>query len=347
MSQPQLRAGIIGLGFIGAGDQVAGDRLGQRVADLDGHHRGALSNHPRVELVAGSSQDAGRRDRFQKSSGAKTYADWQEMLAAEQLDIVSIASMTPSHAEQTLGCVAAGVRAVYCEKPVASTLAEAEEMVEACRRSGTLLVINHNRRFSPTYRQLAEFIARGSLGDLITVSARWATGRLGNVGTHMIDAIRMLTRREVRAVSATLDLSARPDCRGAEFIDPGGWATLRMDGGLMGMLNAPDYAKDPAEICVSGSLGRAVVQGSAVRVDMWGGQSEQWSATASQMTSMDVAVSEIVAALDEGKSLTSTGEDGLRALEVILGCHLSHERNAAWTELPLEAIHKQRILRAG
>ena len=347
MSQPKLRAGIIGLGFIGAGDQVAGDRLGQKVADLDGHHRSALSNHPRVELVAGSSQDAGRRERFQQSTGARTYADWRQMLAAENLDIVSIASMTPNHSEQTIGCVNAGVRAIYCEKPIAATLAEAEAMVAACHRAGSLLVINHNRRFNPTYRQLAEFIAAGQLGDLITVSARWATGRLGNVGTHMIDAIRMLTRRDVRAVSATLDMSARPDCRGAEFQDPGGWAMLRMDGGLMGQITAPDYAKDPAEIVVSGSLGRAVVQGNAVRIEMWGGPSELWPIPASQLTSMDVAVSEIVAALDEGNPLTSTGEDGLRALEVILGCHVSHERNATWTELPLAPADKQRLLRAG
>ena len=347
MSQTKLRAGIIGLGFNGGGDQVAGDRLGQKVADLDGHHRSALSNHLRVELVAGSSQDAGRRERFQQSTGARTYADWRQMLAAENLDIVSIASMTPNHAEQTIGCVKAGVRAIYCEKPIAATLAEAEAMVTACHRAGSLLVINHNRRFNPTYRQLSEFITDSQLGDLITVSARWATGRLGNVGTHMIDAIRMLTRREVRAVSATLDMSARPDCRGAEFRDPGGWAMLRMDGGLMGQISAPDYAKDPAEICISGSLGRAVVQGNAVRIDFWDGRGEHWPTPDSGVTSMDVAVSEIVAALDHGQPVRSTGEDGLRSLEVTIACHVSHERYAAWTELPLEQTERQRVLQAG
>ena len=43
------RAGIIGLGFIGAGDQVSGDALGQRVEDLDGTHASALAGHPRIE----------------------------------------------------------------------------------------------------------------------------------------------------------------------------------------------------------------------------------------------------------------------------------------------------------
>ena len=49
MSDPTYRAGIIGLGFIGGGDQVSGDRLGQRVTNLDGNHRETLSNHPRFQ----------------------------------------------------------------------------------------------------------------------------------------------------------------------------------------------------------------------------------------------------------------------------------------------------------
>ena len=64
MAKSTYRAGIIGLGFIGGGDQVSGDALGQQVGDLDGTHLAALSSHPRVDLVAGSSRDEGRRLRF-------------------------------------------------------------------------------------------------------------------------------------------------------------------------------------------------------------------------------------------------------------------------------------------
>ncbi len=58
------KAAVIGLGFIGAGDQVSGDALGQKVENLDGTHAQALAAHERVELVAGSSRDEGRRIRF-------------------------------------------------------------------------------------------------------------------------------------------------------------------------------------------------------------------------------------------------------------------------------------------
>src|SRR5258708_9411918 len=99
MTESIYRGGIIGLGFIGGADQVSGDALGQRVVDLDGTHLDAMSNHPRVELVAGSSRDADRRERFARRTKAYTYADWREMLDREPLDIVSVATYAPEHAE--------------------------------------------------------------------------------------------------------------------------------------------------------------------------------------------------------------------------------------------------------
>jgi predicted dehydrogenase len=227
----RYRAGIIGLGFIGAGDQVSGDAIGgQQVSQLDGTHAEACSRHPRVELVAGSSRDAGRRERFAARSGCRVYADWREMLGKEQLDIVSIATYSPTHADMTIECTARGVKAIYCEKPIATRLTEAEAMVDACASTGALLAINHNRRFNPNYRRLRDFIADGKLGELTSVLLRWGSGRLGNVGTHLIDAACMITGRRVAAVSATLDLSAKADCRGAEFYDPGGFGWMRLDG---------------------------------------------------------------------------------------------------------------------
>ena len=89
------RAAIIGLGFIGAADQTSGDALGQQVENLDGTHLGALAENPRIQLVAGSSRDQGRRSRFEERNGVRTYADWREMIATEALDLVSVATYTP------------------------------------------------------------------------------------------------------------------------------------------------------------------------------------------------------------------------------------------------------------
>ena len=347
MNAPIYRAGIIGLGFIGGGDQVSGDRLGQRVTDLDGNHREAFSNHLRVRLVAGSSRDAGRRERFAERTEARTFADWREMLVSERFDIVGVASFAPSHAELVEACAQCGVRAILCEKPIATRLADAERMIAACQQAESLLVINHNRRFHPHFRELTRRIATGELGELTGVWLQWGTGRLGNVGTHFIDAALMLTGRRVQSVSATLDLTGRADCRGSEFRDPGGWALLRFDNGLIGHVHAPDNPTGPAEVAIQGTLGRARIGGGITSIEWWNGQRETLSPPNDSTTSMDIAVHEIVAWLDDRTPLSCSADDSLRTLEIILACHASHARQAAWVELPLTGADRDRVVQSG
>ena len=125
-ASPIYRAAVVGLGFIGGGDQVSGDAIGgQQVSNLDGTYAGALAKNPRIQLVAGSSRDAGRLDRFAQRTGARTHADWREMLDKENTYIVSVATYAPFHADITIACAKKGVRVIYCEKPVATRLADA------------------------------------------------------------------------------------------------------------------------------------------------------------------------------------------------------------------------------
>lgn len=328
MTNSTYRAGIIGLGFIGGADQVSSDALGQQVRGLDGTHLVALSNHPRVNLVAGSSRDSGRRERFAQRTNARTYSDWNEMLAQEELDIVSVATYAPVHAEITIGCAERGVRVIYCEKPIATRLPGAEQMVKACDNTGTLLLINHNRRFNLNHRRLRDLVTEDGLGELTSASLQWGSGRLGGVGTHMIDTVYMLTGREVRAVSATLDLSGRPDCRGPQFRDPGAWGMMRLDDGLIVTVDAADYAKVPGRIILNGAKGQAIVAGNAVTLEYWDGHHEHWPSPGNETMSMDRAVAEAVSWLDDGTSFPYPAEEAIRTLEAILGFHASHAHNA-------------------
>jgi predicted dehydrogenase len=331
-----FKAGIIGLGFIGGADQVSGDALGQQVADLDGTHFVALSRHPQVDLVCGSSRDDGRRERFEKrSGGAKTYSDWREMLATENLDIVSVATYAPQHAGMVIEAARQGAKAIFCEKPIAQTVPDSERMLAACEESGTLLVINHNRRFNPQYRRLRDVIAAGELGELTSASLQWGSGRLGNVGTHMIDALQMLTSQQVVAVSGTLDLTGRADCRGPAFKDPGGWGMLRLESGLIVTVDAADEARVPAQITVNGTLGRAMTGGRDVTIEFWTGESKTWTSPPDAGSSMDLAIEEIVRTLASEEPFPWSPCESMRTLEAIVGFHASHARDAAWTSLPL------------
>jgi predicted dehydrogenase len=347
MADNNYRAGIIGLGMIGGADSASAEAIGQSVDRLDGTHYGALSDHDRVQVVAGSSRDAGRRDRFAQRSGANVYADFREMLEREKPDIVSIASYSPAHAEHAVASAEAGAKAIYCEKPVTTTAADGDRVVAACQKHGTLLIVNHQRRFDPNLQKLREMITAGQLGDLTSCLLQWGSGRLGNVGTHTIDAIRMLTSRQVEAVSGHLDLSRRPDCRGSDFQDPGGWGMLRMEGGLIVLVDAADYGTVPFLLVLNGTKGLARIGGDGVRLEMADGKTEHWPVVRDKTTFMHGAVAEIVNCLDGDKTPAIPTDDAVRTLEAIVAFHVSHDRHAAWVDLPLRGADRQREVRSG
>jgi predicted dehydrogenase len=346
------RAGIIGLGFVGAGDQASGDILGQRVENLDGNHFAAYNNHPRIEIVCGSSRDTGRRNRFADRSGARVYAAWREMLRSHDLDIVSIATYTPVHKEMTIACADAGIPVIYCEKPIAQTVADARRMLKRCNDTGSLLVINHNRRFNPNFRRLRSLIDAGGLGKLITISVRWGSGRLGNIGTHVFDAVMMLSGQVPAAVSGTLDNSAYSDCRGKEFYDPGGWGLIRLEGGCMVMVDAANQAKCPMVIDLQGTEGSASVHGREVTITT-GDKTELWPDETGDRSSMDAAVDEIIGWLDNRKTNGPTGvfsydpAEAVGTLETIAAFHVSDTRSSAWVDLPLKSRDRDLIIRSG
>ena len=331
----QYKAGIIGLGFIGAADQVSGDVLGQQVENLDGTHIVGYESHPRVDVIAGSSRDPGRRERFAARTGAKTYELWRILLEKETFDIISVATYAPYHAEITVACAEAGVPAIYCEKPIATKLEDANRMVEACDKAGSLLVLNHQRRFNTNCRKLRDYIAAGEIGDLTSASIEWGNGRLGNVGTHMIDGLMMLTGRKVERVSGHLDLAGKPDCRGAEFTDPGGWGLLILEDNLHVTLNAPDYATMPGCITINGTLGRTLTNQTDVTIEKWDGTRDYWEAPPKSPSGMDRAVDEIVQVLDGGFTFPYAAEEGRLTFEAIVGMHASHHKDSALVDLPL------------
>ncbi len=271
------------------------------------------------------------------------------MLVEEELDIVSVATYSPAHAEITIGCADHGVPVVYCEKPIATRLPDAEQMIRACEKADTLLVINHNRSFDRNYRRLCNYIADGKLGELTSVYLQWGGGRLGNVGTHALDATLMLTGTRIEAVSGTLDLAGKPDCRGPAFRDPGGWALMRLQDGGMVVVDAADYATSPFRIIVNGTKGRAIAGlfKMGFLLEYWDGRTETCPKPPTSPSGMDVAVSEIVDWLGSRKSLTYPAEQAVHTLEAILALHAPHALNGAWCPLPLSEEDRHREVKSG
>ena len=119
------------------------------------------------------------------------YPTIEAMLEKARPDIVSVCTWHLLHPPQTIAVAQAGVKGIICEKPMAIGLGAADSMVQACRTSGTKLVIGHQRRFTPGWEKARELMRQKAIGAPLWVSCKVAEG-LTNWGTHVIDGARFV-----------------------------------------------------------------------------------------------------------------------------------------------------------
>lgn len=190
MSVNKLRAGVIGLGAMGR------------------HHVRVYNDLSSVELVAVADVSADAVAREANRFGVKGYADFGQMLDEQRLDLVSIVVPTSLHRNVVLKAIDHRVN-VLVEKPIASTVAEAHEMIEAARHAGVRLMVGHIERFNPAILELKRRIDQA--GTVFQVSARRVgpfPDRIRDVGvvvdlaSHDIDAMNFILQSPVEEVYA-------------------------------------------------------------------------------------------------------------------------------------------------
>ena len=123
--------------------------------------------------------------------GATTHEDLDSMLAATDLDLLSICTSHRSHAPLTVDAAASDVVGIVCEKPMATGLGEATAMLTAADQTNTKLVIGHQNRFATVHERARELVEKGAIGAPEAVTVR-TTGGLINNGTHFIDLTRFI-----------------------------------------------------------------------------------------------------------------------------------------------------------
>ena len=146
--------GILKAGVIGAGN--AGN-----------WHANAIKKLPETcEVAAVADVDERRLQRFAgKHKAARLYADYREMLSREDLDTVHVCLPHHLHGSVTVAVLRAG-KHVLCEKPIATTLEEADLMIEAARASGRTFMIAENQRFLPAHIKIKELLEQGVVGEV-------------------------------------------------------------------------------------------------------------------------------------------------------------------------------------
>src|SRR5262249_44788382 len=111
------------------------------------------------ELVGVYSRDQQRAEAFAQKHGARAaYSQLGDLLKDSRVDAAFVASPNAWHAEHVVHAAEAG-KHVLCEKPMATTIADAERMVTACRRAGVTLGVAFNLRQHPAYTRARQLVA--------------------------------------------------------------------------------------------------------------------------------------------------------------------------------------------
>lgn len=180
-----IRVGIAGLG-----------RSGWSI-----HAIGLTNLEEKYRIVAVSDPRSERREEAAARFGCRTHADTDALFADEEIELAVVATPTPFHTPNAIAALRAG-KHVVCEKPVAVSTADADQMIAAALETGKTLVPFHNRRYTPDFLKVREVIASGKLGRIVLIrivghgfGRRWdwqtlkefGGGSLNNNGSHYLD----------------------------------------------------------------------------------------------------------------------------------------------------------------
>ncbi len=173
----------------------------------------AASELPYVKCIAAADVHLDRAEALVAKNGGKAYQDFHSMLDREKPDAVIIATPEPHHLEPVKAAAAIGAQ-VFLEKPMATTLADADAIDLACKSAGVKLMIGYILRFEVSYALIQSAVAEGSIGRFLSAYARrMATiseaRRLGGrvspltyIGVHDIDQILWYHPVPVKSVYA-------------------------------------------------------------------------------------------------------------------------------------------------
>ena len=193
--------------IVGCGNIAGRFDLERPQLDYPYTHAGAYLRDGRFKIAACVDPDDKRRREFMEAWDIpEGYSSIDQALSSNhEFDVVSICSPTDAHASNIETALSANPKAIFCEKPLTSSLGETEHLVTKCRQSNVLLAVNYTRRWDPEVEKLAEDIELGRRGPLRSISGLYNKGIFNN-GSHMVDLLQFLVGPvEVAFVGQSID----------------------------------------------------------------------------------------------------------------------------------------------
>jgi predicted dehydrogenase len=282
--------------------------------------------------------------------GGRCYTEVGEMLVREQPDVVSVCTPVHCHAAHTLQCAEAGCH-VLCEKPMAPTLEECQKMIDAAQENGVRLGLGFMRRFNPGYALARDLVLSGGIGRVFFARGFWIVnvtwsgfrvqlstggGVFQDCASHFIDLFRWLLGTEFAAIQGLIDLY-RPE---ASAVEDHAVALAGFANGASGTIETSwvgpsSYVKEHLEeTWIYGSEGTVKVDFPSspygvAKVEVWDRKTGEWRLL--PMRPFDKRtfenchykrlVDEFVACVRENRAFTPSGEDGYKAIEVVLALY--------------------------
>jgi predicted dehydrogenase len=324
----RYRAAIIGLGQIGNRFDDDPKRT------IVWTHAGAYAAVPEVELVAGADPDQSQLQRFLERRGVTNgYHDYRTMLQSEAIDLLSVCSPTDLHYDMVLAGVRAGVKAIFCEKPLATTVEQGAEMVQTCASAGVILAVNHTRRWESIYVHAKSLVEQGFLGRLESLIGYYP-GKVFTMGTHLFDLMRLFGG-EVEWVCGMEVGDQQPDPTLSGHLQFGSGA----QGAVVAGWNRENHL---FELDLLGSHGRIRLSADGGQLDLFRFQdSPRYSGyrelvaspfedagCVQQENRLIAAVKDLVRCAETGGTPACTGHDGLAALEIASALRESARRGS-------------------
>ena len=285
------------------------------------------------------------------------YGKHDEMLDAEDLDIVVIATAAGFRPPIVRDVAASGVRGIYMEKPMANSLVEADAMIEQCRAGNTKLAIGHQRRWTPRFIVIKDAIADGAIGRPTHGLSYWTAGRIGSNGTHFLDMINFVIDDSPVEITGTVHYGTdRENTSFNESLEL--W--MSRDPGVVGHVRYADGYRHMVYCMPDVLLAHThMFCGSRGRIDLFEVDEEPVLYRARDADSRDMRSSdtvrpqtldtpelvigesemigyrELMECIESGGTPTSSGEDGMKALEMVVGFHLSSQAGGSPVALPI------------
>lgn len=220
---------------------------------------------PVLKVVCGRSAE-GAAEAADRLGWEESASSWQEVVARKDIDVVDICTPGHSHAEIAIAAAQAG-KVVFCEKPLANTVAEATEMLAAVEAAGVIHMLCHNYRRAPAVALAKRMIDAGEIGEIRHYrgvylqdwivdpeaprvwrleKAKAGSGALGDIASHSLDLSRYLVG-EIVEVSGLLKtfVHERPledgSGRGPVDVDDAALSLVRFENGAIGTIEGSRF----------------------------------------------------------------------------------------------------------